>query len=205
VLDTASDTGGDLLLSQGETWIYTATAQALDLSTAPQGVIVVPGCGDGRNTYENIGRVNITSTAAFDEDASHYCNEVVNLAPVADANGPYTGTSGVAVSFDGSGSSDPDGNIVTYAWDFGDGNGGSGVTPTHTYSAAGTYTVTLTVTDNAGATESDSSLVTLNPTASGGGGGGCSISDRDGNDLTLLILALLSVINLTRRLPSRGW
>ncbi|MDH5616518.1 MAG: PKD domain-containing protein, partial [Acidimicrobiia bacterium] len=44
----------------------------------------------------------------------------INRAPVADPGGPYTGTVGVAVSFDGSGSSDDHG-IVSYAWDFGDG------------------------------------------------------------------------------------
>ena len=54
------------------------------------------------------------------------------------------------VNFDGTGSSDPDGTIVAYDWDFGDGGTGTGVTPTHTYAAAGIYTVTLTVTDDGG-------------------------------------------------------
>jgi PKD repeat protein len=60
--------------------------------------------------------------------------------------------SGLSVAFDGSASSDPDGSIASYAWDFGDGSTGSGVRPSHTYAAAGTYTARLTVTDNAGAT-----------------------------------------------------
>jgi len=50
--------------------------------------------------------------------------------------------------FDGSGSSDSDGNIVSYTWDFGDGVTDIGVTAAHTYSAPGTYTVTLAVLDN---------------------------------------------------------
>lgn len=74
VLDTASDTGSDLLLSPGETWIYTATAQALDLSASTADVTVVTGCNDGRNTYENTGRVEVSRTDVFDQDLSHYCN-----------------------------------------------------------------------------------------------------------------------------------
>jgi len=46
-------------------------------------------------------------------------------------------TSGLGVSVDGSGSSDPDGSISSYAWDFGDGTTGSSVTASHTYAAAG--------------------------------------------------------------------
>jgi PKD repeat protein len=73
--------------------------------------------------------------------------------------------SGLACTFDGSGSSDPDGTIVSYAWAFGDGTmGSSGVTTSHTYASAGTYTVTLTVTDNGGATGTASQTVTVNLT-----------------------------------------
>ena len=49
--------------------------------------------------------------------------------------------------FDGRGSSDPNPDALTYAWDFGDGSRGMGVTATHIYAAAGTYNVTLTVSD----------------------------------------------------------
>ncbi len=77
----------------------------------------------------------------------------VNQPPVADPDGPYAEIAGEPVQFDGSGSFDPDGTIVTYDWDFGDGHTGTGVSPTHTYAAAGTYTVTLFVTDDGGATD----------------------------------------------------
>jgi streptogramin lyase len=77
------------------------------------------------------------------------------LPPVANAGGPYTGTVGVAVTFNGSGSSDPQHQALTYAWNFGDNTGGSGVSPTHIYAqVAGAvsvkYTVGLTVTDTSG-------------------------------------------------------
>ena len=73
--------------------------------------------------------------------------------PTAAAGGPYSGPEGTAVSFDGSGSSDPGGSTLTYAWTFGDGTSGAGAKPTHTYASFGSYTVSLTVT-NAGGTAS---------------------------------------------------
>ncbi len=74
----------------------------------------------------------------------------------------------LTASFNASGSSDPDGSIVSYAWNFGDGTTGSGVTTSRTYAAAGTYTVTLTVTDNQGATGVKSQNITVTAPPSGG-------------------------------------
>ena len=71
----------------------------------------------------------------------------LNLPPVADANGPYNGTAGIALTFDGSASTDPDGDALTYSWNFGDGGVGTGVMPVHSYAMAGNYTVTLIVND----------------------------------------------------------
>lgn len=71
-----------------------------------------------------------------------------NSPPVANAGGPYNGGTGQPVQFDGSGSSDPDGNALTYDWSFGDGSNGTGATPSHAYAVAGNYIATLTVTDN---------------------------------------------------------
>lgn len=64
--------------------------------------------------------------------------------------GPYSGDINQPAQFNGSGSNDLDGSIVSYEWDFGDGTNATGVSPTHIYTAAGTYTVTLTVVDDDG-------------------------------------------------------
>jgi hypothetical protein len=74
---------------------------------------------------------------------------LANRAPVAIAGGPYTAPRGVAVEFDGRGSSDPDGDALTYRWDFGDGSTGTGATPSHSYAALGPYVATLIVNDGA--------------------------------------------------------
>jgi len=84
-----------------------------------------------------------------------------NEPPVANAGPDKTAYVDEIVSFDGSGSSDPDGTIVSYDWAFGDGASASGATVNHAYSAADTYTVTLTVTDNGGLTGTDTASVTV--------------------------------------------
>ena len=69
----------------------------------------------------------------------------------------------LVVSFDGTGSSDPDGSIASYAWSFGDGGTASGPTASHTYTATGTDTARLTVTDNKSATGSATATITVSP------------------------------------------
>jgi hypothetical protein len=86
-----------------------------------------------------------------------------NTPPVADAGGPYTGNAGAPVSFDGSGSTDADGNIVSYDWDFGDGTTGSGATVAHAYATEGTYPVVLTVTDNDNASGTSTTSAEIAP------------------------------------------
>lgn len=82
----------------------------------------------------------------------------VNVPPVASFTSAVTNLS---VAVDGGASTDADGTVASYAWDFGDGATGTGVTAQHAYSAAGTYTVTLTVTDNQGATGTKTASVTV--------------------------------------------
>lgn len=72
---------------------------------------------------------------------------VVNDPPVAEA-GPDQRVTTSVVAFDGGGSTDSDGEIVRYAWSFGDGRAGEGRTVSHVYAAPGTYEVELRVTDD---------------------------------------------------------
>jgi PKD repeat protein len=70
---------------------------------------------------------------------------------------------GLICSFSAASSTDSDGAIQTYAWNFGDGDTASWSTATHAYSGAGSYTVTLTVTDDRGAVSTTSQQVTVEP------------------------------------------
>ncbi len=116
----------------------------------------------GAHTYPTAGSYTLRVTVT-DKDGGAGSGQLtltvsaVNSPPKAVAGGPYTGTEGTAVSFDGSGSSDPDGDALTYAWTFGDGSSGTGVRPAHAYADNGTYSVTLTVTDARGSASSPSS------------------------------------------------
>ena len=86
----------------------------------------------------------------------------MNLPPVAAVSAsPTSGPAPLAVAFSAAGSSDPDGTIAAYAWDFGDGASGTNVTASHTYASEGTYTAVLTVTDNSGAGASKSVVITV--------------------------------------------
>jgi len=84
-----------------------------------------------------------------------------DLPPKAVATAkPTSGPIPLSVAFSGTGSTDPDGTVVGYLWDFGDGQLSTQPSPNHTYTSAATYTVTLTVTDNAGSTASQTLLIT---------------------------------------------
>ncbi len=75
-----------------------------------------------------------------------------NQPPVAAVSADKSsGAAPLLVNLDSAGSADPDGQIVAYAWDFGDGEAASGATAQHSYAADGQYTVTLTVSDDDGA------------------------------------------------------
>lgn len=82
---------------------------------------------------------------------------VVNSAPTAVINVSKTsGHTPLSLEFDGSQSSDGDGNVTSYSWDFGDGTSSLGSQADHTYTSLGLFTATLTITDDDGANSSTS-------------------------------------------------
>ncbi|MFN5962274.1 MAG: PKD domain-containing protein, partial [Verrucomicrobiota bacterium] len=90
------------------------------------------------------------------------------LPPVAaiSPSGPIRGVGPLTVSFNGSGSSDPEGSTLSFDWDFGDGGSSTEANPTHVYTAVGTYTASLVVTDATGLSGSASVTITVVPPSS---------------------------------------
>ena len=81
--------------------------------------------------------------------------------PLAVVDGPYTSVEGGTVAMSAGGSSDPDGDALSYAWRFGDGAVATGAAVTHTYTQDGPYTVELTVKDIRGLLATTTTTVTV--------------------------------------------
>lgn len=112
----------------------------------------------------------LTSTGNNDDEASKVTFRIFmsKSPPTADAGGPYTTPEGTDVTLTAAGSTDPDNDITSYAWDL-DGDGtcddATGATPTTTFSAVGqdgATTVKVCVTDATGQTDYDTATVTVN-------------------------------------------
>jgi PKD repeat protein len=148
-------------------------------SSDPDGTIVMYAWdfGDGHfgtgrevdHTYSDSGTYRVTLVVTDNSGNSDSISRDVtvtdNSNPLASFTiSPLTPTTSDTITFNASASSDPDGTIVSYSWDFGDTNTYTSPTPitTHQYSTADTYTVWLTVTDNNGNIATTSRTVTVN-------------------------------------------
>jgi len=148
VIDTASD----------ET-----IGEPIEVGELAFGVAIAP---DGGRAYvvnegsESVSAIDTVTNETVGEEIPVGANPlgiaIVPDQPPRASLAAATGTSGKPVRFDASGSTDPDGQIARYDWDFGDGQGApnAGPTPTHTYGAPGDYRVTVTLTDSEGCSTS---------------------------------------------------
>jgi len=86
----------------------------------------------------------------------------INTSPVAMfTTSVIEGYAPLSIMFDASSSTDADGDLLTYTWDFGDNTTDVGVTSSHTFTAAGDYTVQLTVFDSNGGSDSTITIITV--------------------------------------------
>src|SRR3954447_20467566 len=120
------------------------------------------------HAYSRAGSYDVTLTITDDAGGNASVTHPVTVtrsAPTAGMVMPSAPVAGSVAAFDGGPSSDVDGSMTAYSWDFGDGAGAPGPTPTHTYAHAGSYGVTLTVTDDDGLHGTMSRSLTVAPAA----------------------------------------
>lgn len=191
-MNGAGDIGIGYMVSSTNTFVSTAVA-GQTAAASGTGVLDVGEsfCAVGSGVQEDVARAGDYSATSIDplDDSFWHTNEVFTTTgpfqwntfvcnfTVGDGNAPPNASftyncTNLACSFDGSGSSDDDGTITDYNWDFGDGNVGSGVSESNSYAEEGSYDVTLVITDDGGASDSQTQTVTVDdgindpPTAS---------------------------------------
>ncbi len=159
--------GGSTIVSQGindvfvasldsrGVWQWAMSAGGADsdegyaLCSDHSGSLFVTGYFDGSAFF---GDTTVVTQGDFDVFISKLTYVAENQPPVADFSYiPEEPVVGESVLFDASRSYDPDGDIVSFEWDFGDETEGTGKTIEHAYSKSGTFTLSLTVMDREGA------------------------------------------------------
>jgi len=103
-----------------------------------------------RTTVDAVETLSGYDVLALLPDQVEIAVESGTAPPNPVVNGPFTSDEGASVDMSAAGSTDPDGDALTFAWDFGDGATGSGPTVSHTYAQNGVFTVRLVATDTRG-------------------------------------------------------
>ena len=120
--------------------------------------------------YQKAGNYQVTLTVTDNNDADQLKETstmfvsvlaVPNQSPNAEAGGDQEVSSGQIIEFDGTKSSDPDGNITAYHWDFGNGETSTAARPLYAYHDPGRYQVRLQVTDDHSDAASASNTITI--------------------------------------------
>jgi PKD repeat protein len=125
--------------------------------------------------FASSGTYAVTLTVADDAGGTDTVSKTVTVGAEISTAAPsasFTATPSTAwvregIAFDATGSTDPDGTIVTYEWDFGDGETATGRTMGHSFDSPGAYTVTLTVVDDAGESDTASKTVHVGRSSAG--------------------------------------
>lgn len=128
-------------------------------------IVTLPnGSPSFEHTWTHTGQYTITLIVNDGHVDSLPATATINVVPdppTAVPGGPYVGSAGTAIQFDGSNSWDRQGPIASYAWAFGDGATATGATPSHAYAADGSYNASLTVTDTDGGVNTLNFVVTI--------------------------------------------
>jgi hypothetical protein len=176
-------------------WQWAVSAGGADwdegyaLTVDGSGYVYVTGYFDGSALF---GETTLVTQGDFDVFVAKLSYEGVNQPPVAEFSfSPEHPVVGQRVTFDASHSYDPDGDIVSYVWDFGDETAGSGMTSNHVYSWPGLFNVSLTVMDRENAVDTlvkqvevYDAPVDINFSITGGFGVYVMITNTGGEDAT---------------------
>jgi probable HAF family extracellular repeat protein len=143
--------GTSLVGSCDRAFLWERTTGMIDLGTLPG------GCESGAQGINSRG--DVVGYSETETGETHAVMWFRNQPPIADAGPDIRVLVTKDAMLDGSQSLDPDGSIVSYAWDLGDGTRASGEQVTHAYAFPGRYLATLVVTDDDGATANDHATV----------------------------------------------
>ena len=117
------------------------------------------------HTFTREGRFNVTLTV---QDDDHNCATITQVVEVTNAGptcaftfSPSDPQIGQNVQFNAAESTDPESNLTSFQWNFGDGGTASGKIANHAFNSEGTFTVTLTVRDNQGETAVCTQTITV--------------------------------------------
>ena len=125
------------------------------------------------HNYSEVGDYTVSLTVDDGNGGTNSASLDISVESIPNQNQPpiaiiyastLIGGAPLDVAFDGSDSYDPDGDNLTYIWDFGDGNIASGLNVNHVFTSIGTYTVTLTVTDTEGGTDETTETIAVQAT-----------------------------------------